>query len=285
MLPTPCATANELLYNMCPKDFGPEDNATGEALLMEVHFPSIPYQNVHPIERWASIAGGIALAASGLRRPPAACAVRIMAGAGLIRRGLTGKCEIYTLLGMRSLPSGKPVPYELGVRARAAVTINQPREKVFAFLRQFENLPRVMRHLKSVEENGEGRSHWVAEGPMGKSVCWDAEILNEERDRLIAWKSLPGSQVDQAGSLRFHDAPGGRGTEVRAELQYNPPAGVVGAYVARFFDREPEQEIVADFQRLKQYLETGEIASTEDQSHGRTEPEKKVLPAMEEAMA
>ena len=90
----------------------------------------------------------------------------------------------------------------------------------------------------TVTQSDPKHSHWVAEGPGGRSQYqWDAEIINEVQDELIAWKSLPGSEVDSAGSVRFNDAPGGRGTEIRVELQYNPPAGIVGAWVARFFVR------------------------------------------------
>jgi uncharacterized membrane protein len=104
---------------------------------------------------------------------------------------------------------------------------------------------------------------------MGRKVEWDAEIINEYPNELIAWKSLAGADVDSAGSVHFSDAPGGRGTEVRVELQYNPPAGVAGAYIAKLFGHEPEQAIIEDLHRMKQFLETGEIASTEGQSKGR----------------
>jgi uncharacterized membrane protein len=252
---------------------------------MQVIQQTFPYQNLHSLERWASILGGVALAASGRDKSLFGCTARLVAGAGLVHRGLTGRCEVYRVLGVRTAPSDAALPYELGIRARAAVTIAQPREKVFEFLRQLENLPRVMRHLISVDTLENGRSHWVAQGPAGYEVKWDAEVINEIPGELVAWKSLPGSDVDQAGSVRFRDAPGGRGTEVRVELQYNPPAGIVGAYVARLFGREPEQEIAADLQRLKQFLETGEVATTQSQSRGGTEAGKRVRRTLEEVIA
>jgi uncharacterized membrane protein len=146
--------------------------------------------------------------------------------------------------------------------------VNESRPSLFEFWRNIENLPRFMRHLVSVEQRDPARSHWVAQGPGDRKVEWDAEIINEIEDALIAWKSLPGGDVDSAGSVRFADAPGARGTEIHVELQYNPPAGIVGAYVARLFGREPEQEIEADLGRLKQYLECGEVATTEGQPRG-----------------
>lgn len=252
---------------------------------MEVIRPTVPYQNVHSLERLASIAGGIAIAASGRHKGMFGCTARLLAGASLVHRGLTGQCEMYRVLGVRTAPSDATLPMELGIRARASVTIAQPRDKVFEFLRQLENLPRVMRHLISVETGENGHSHWVAQGPAGFKAKWEAEVINEIADELVAWKSLPGGNVDQAGSMRFRDAPGGRGTEVRVELQYNPPAGIIGAYVARLFGREPEQEIAADLQRLKQFLETGEIATTESQSRGGSEAGKQVRRTLEEVIA
>jgi uncharacterized membrane protein len=252
---------------------------------MQVIRPTRPYQNLHSLERWASVLGGVAVAASGRHKGLAGCTARLVAGAGLVHRGLTGQCELYRVLGVRTAPSTATLPYELGIRARASVTIAQPRDKVFEFLRQLENLPRVMRHLISVDTNENGRSHWVAQGPAGYEVAWEAEVINEIPGELVAWKSLPGSDVDHAGSMRFRDAPGGRGTEVRVELQYNPPAGIIGAYVARLFGREPEQEIAADLQRLKQFLETGEVATTESQSRGGSETGKRVRRTLEETIA
>jgi uncharacterized membrane protein len=197
--------------------------------------------------------------------------IRMLLGAGMIGRGLTGRCHLYRVLGVRTAHSDATLPYELGVKARAAVTVAHPRHEIFTFWRQFENLPRFMRHLISVDQKDEKRSHWVAEGPGTDSTYeWDAEIINEIPDELIAWKSLPGSEVASAGSVRFSDAPGNRGTEIRVELQYNPPAGIVGAWVARIFGREPEQEISADLKRLKQFFETGEVATTAGQPNGVT---------------
>jgi uncharacterized membrane protein len=225
--------------------------------------------NVHPVERVASVLGGSLLAISGIRQGRSGI-LRMLTGAAMIARGATGHCQLYQALGVRTAPTGKntSIPYELGVRARAAITVNYPRATLYEFWRHLENLPRFMRHLDSVEQQDSSRSHWVAQGPANSKVEWDAEIINEIPGELLAWRSLPGSDVDSAGSVRFTDAPGNRGTEIRVELQYNPPAGVLGAYFARLFGREPEQEIEADLGRLKQYLETGEVATTKGQPKG-----------------
>ena len=169
--------------------------------------------NVHPLERWASVAGGAVLAFSGLRRGVGGIP-RVFAGAALLHRGLSGHCEAYRMLGVRTAPSDATIPYKAGVRARAAITIDAPRDEIFFFWRQLENLPLFMKHIVDVTMGEDGRSHWVAEGIAGSKLRWTAEIINEIQDELIAWKSLPGGDVDSAGSVRFQDAPGGRGTEV-----------------------------------------------------------------------
>ncbi len=235
---------------------------------MEIIRPNIRYVNVHPVERWISVAAGGWLVTTGARRGTHGV-LRMLTGAELIRRGVTGQSGMYRAFGVHTaVKQGDRLPYELGIRARAAVTVLQPRQDIFQFWRQFHNLPRFMKHLVSVNTLDERRSHWIARGPQDRRVEWDAEIINEVPNELIAWKSLPGSDVDSAGSVRFKDAPGERGTEIRVEMQYNPPAGIIGANVARLFGREPEQEIQADLNRLKQYLETGEIPTTENQPKG-----------------
>jgi uncharacterized membrane protein len=224
--------------------------------------------NVHPAERWLSLIGGGALAFYGLSKGRHGIG-RTVAGLAIMKRGITGNCEAYQALGIRTAPSGSTIPYELGVRARASVTIAESREKIYQFWRDLQNLPRFMQHLESVEPREDGKySTWVAKGPADKPVRWEAEMINDIPNELIAWKSLPGSDVSSAGSVSFKDAPGGRGTEIRVELQYNPPGGVIGAYVAKLFGREPEQEIRGDLARLKQYMESGEIATTAGQPAG-----------------
>jgi uncharacterized membrane protein len=132
-----------------------------------------------------------------------------------------------------------------------------------------------MKHLVSVDVLSETRSHWVARGPAGRRLEWDAEIHNDVENGLIAWRSLRGSDVDSAGSVHFKDAPGGRGTEVVVHLQYNPPAGMVGATVAKLLGHDAETEIESDLYRLKQFLECGEVAVTEGQTRGGQAPTRR----------
>jgi uncharacterized membrane protein len=150
-----------------------------------------------------------------------------------------------------------------GVRVERVVTINKPIEQVYAFWRNFENLPRFMRHLESVRVTGNRRSRWRAKAPAGMTVEWEAELVQEQEHAWIAWRSLPGADVENSGSVRFDRAPGARGTEVRVQLQYHPPAGAVGRGIAWLFGEEPAQQIAEDLHRFKQLMETGEIPISE----------------------
>jgi uncharacterized membrane protein len=149
-----------------------------------------------------------------------------------------------------------------------SVTVNRPIADVYQFWRDFENLPRFMQHLEAVEVMGVRRSHWVARAPAGKQVEWDAEIVDERRNELISWRSLDGSDVRHAGTVRFREAPGDRGTEIRVELDYDPPAGAIGSAIAKLFGEEPSQQLRDDLRRFKQVLETGEVVLSEGSPEG-----------------
>jgi uncharacterized membrane protein len=157
----------------------------------------------------------------------------------------------------------------MAIEVRRAVTINRPRSEIYAFWRQLDNLPRFMTHLKSVANTGNRTSHWVAKGPAGSDVEWDAEIVQEVQDEYLAWRSLPDSEIPNRGEVRFKDAPAGRGTEVHAFFTYDPPAGAVGAAVAKIFGEDPDSQTREDLRRFKQILETGEVPTTEGQTSGR----------------
>ncbi|MCW2879036.1 MAG: putative rane protein [Sphaerisporangium sp.] len=151
---------------------------------------------------------------------------------------------------------------------RAAITVNRPRQEVYRYWHDFENLPRFMAHLESVETIAGGYSHWTAKGPARKSIEWDAEIVEDIPDELIAWRSTEGAAVRNSGSVRFTDAPGGRGTEVRVEITYDPPGGKVGLAFARLLGEHPEQQVRDDLRRFKQVMETGEVARSDGTPEG-----------------
>lgn len=152
------------------------------------------------------------------------------------------------------------------------MTINSSPDEVYRFWRDFENLPRFMSHLESVRITGDKRSHWVAKAPGGTTVEWDAEIIEDVPNKLIAWRSLEGADVENSGVVRFESAPGGRGTEVRVEIVYNPPGGVLGAGIAKLFGEEPGQQIKGDLYRFKQVMETGEVVHSDASIHRGMHP-------------
>jgi uncharacterized membrane protein len=140
-----------------------------------------------------------------------------------------------------------------------SVLVNRPAHELYQFWRNFENLPRFMDHLESVTVIDENQSHWVAKAPAGTRVEWNAAIHNEIEDELIAWRSLPGADVNNAGSVHFTPAGEGR-TEVRVVLSYEPPAGKMGAAIAKLLGEEPSQQVEDDLRRFKQVMEA--IVST-----------------------
>jgi uncharacterized membrane protein len=218
--------------------------------------------NVGDIERWTSLIGGGALALLGLSRRSLGGLGLAALGGALAYRGATGHCPMYGALGFSTAERRGPVtsiPAGHGVRVETSVTINRPREELYQFWRSLDNLPRIMRHLKSVRIVSPTRSHWIAKGPMGTSFEWEAEIHTERPNELISWRSLPDAQVDMAGSVHFLPTPGGLGTELRVLLKYDPPAGKIGAEVAKLLGDGPEEEIAEDLRRFKRALEAGGI--------------------------
>jgi uncharacterized membrane protein len=232
-------------------------------------------QNVGDWERIASLAGGAMLAAYGLFKAQRGRLPLAALGAMLAGRGATGRCQMYAALGVDTAHPERTkatvIPAQHGEKVEKAVTINRPASELFAFWRDLKNLPRIMQHLKSVEVRDDGRSHWVAEGPLGRTAEWDAEVLNERANELIAWESLPGSAIDTAGSVRFKELPGKRGTTVTVSLKYNPPAGKVGAWAAWLLGDDPQAMIAEDLRRFKQVMEAGETATVDGQPSGREE--------------
>jgi uncharacterized membrane protein len=231
--------------------------------------------NVAEAERWASALGGAALTAWGLKqlreeRSPAGAMIAA-AGASLIARGATGHCPVYAATGMSTsrTDTREALSGPRGVNVEQAATINRRPEELYAFWRNFSQLPRIMSHLISVHEIDARRSHWVAKGPAGRKVEWDAEIITEIPNELIGWRTLEDADVVSAGSVRFRPAPGDRGTEVRVRLQYDPPAGKLGATIAWLLGDEPSQAIQEDLRHFKQLMEAGEIPTIEGQPRGR----------------
>ncbi|HEV2827765.1 MAG TPA: SRPBCC family protein [Pyrinomonadaceae bacterium] len=234
--------------------------------------------NVGKYERIASAVGGGALLGYALKNRSKGGIALGLIGAGLLYRGATGQCEAYRALGVNTATdSGEDVARD--VHVEKSITISAAPEDLYSFWRNFENLPRFMEDLESVTQLDGNRSHWVAKGPGGKKVEWDAEIYNEKQGEFIAWRSLPESDITNAGSVHFETAPGGRGTYLKVVLNYNVPGGKAAALFAKLFGGEPGQLVESNLKRLKQLIEAGEIPTTAGQTSGREPmPEGSTLP-------
>jgi uncharacterized membrane protein len=221
--------------------------------------------NVGKDERLISAGVGALLALYGLKRMRLGS---ILIGAGgvlLLQRAITGHCDLFEMLGVNtaggSSGAARPEEYfDRGIHVKESFTIDRSPEELYNFWHNFENLPRFMKHLKSVTTQGDNRSHWVAKGPAGMDVEWDAEVINDEPNRVIAWRSLAGADVDNAGSVRFVPAPSGHGTQVSVTMDYIPPAGRAGALAAKLFGRDADQMVREDLRGFKRLMEAGEVA-------------------------
>jgi uncharacterized membrane protein len=232
--------------------------------------------NVHEYERIASLAAGAALMAFGLFRAQRGRLPLAALGAATAWRGLTGYCSVYRALGIDTLGGDEDrksnatvIPAQTGEKVEQSVTIARSARDLYAEWRKLTTLPRIMRHLQSVEVNPDGTSHWKAQGPLGRSVEWDAEVLNEREPELMAWQSRPGSTVDVAGSVRFDELPHSRGTKVTVALKYSPPAGAAGAWLAWLLGSDPAASIADDLRNFKRIMEAGELPTTSGQPSGR----------------
>ena len=163
--------------------------------------------------------------------------------------------------------------------ATRSVTINKPKDEVYEFWRDFENLGRFMQHLELVEDLGSGRSHWVAKAPAGTTVEWDAKLTEDIPGERLAWQSLAGSDVYNSGSVQFRDAPGDRGTEITVRIEYEIPGGAAAAKVAKLFGEEPSQQLRDDLRRFKQVMETGEVVRSDGSLGGAGQGATKQRPA------
>ena len=184
-------------------------SGSGEGAIASSHPKQV---NVGDRERWLSAVGGGAMAAYGLKRGGLGGALLLAVGGSLAYRGVTGHCSTYSALGVNTATPAEPSAYfERGIHVQESVTINKSPADLYAFWKDFENLPRFMNHLNRVTKLDDTRSRWEAKAPAGTSVSWDAEIINDEPNALIAWRSLGGATVDNAGSVASSPAPTGGG--------------------------------------------------------------------------
>jgi uncharacterized membrane protein len=186
----------------------------------------------------------------------------------IVAVAVTGVAVLDLLSSVRHRPAERGLLSGV-VDVEKFVTINRPAEECYLFWRNFQNFPRFMEHLESIQLLDDRRSHWKAKGPAGATVEWDAELTVDQPGKLLAWHSIEGADIDNGGTVSFERAPGGRGTIVRVQMQYKPPGGQAGALVAKLlFGEEPAQQIDDDLRRFKQLIETGEITTTAGQPSG-----------------
>lgn len=210
--------------------------------------------NAADVEHLATLLTGGLLLFSGLRRQDTLGSALKLGGLALIFRGQQGYRRLYKALGL-------PMPYEptgvgrQNVRVESTILVKRPREEIYRIWRNFQNLPVFMDHLTSVHEIDDTRSIWVARAPAGMVIKWDAEIINDIENELIAWSTLEGSGVDHAGSIRFTDEDGH--TRIKIVLRYDPPADRIGIWIAKIFQNDPQRQIDRDLERFKAIMELG----------------------------
>jgi uncharacterized membrane protein len=212
---------------------------------------------------WARVAGDVkdlVLLASSL--PKAADRRKVVAAHGAV----VGVAAL-DVLAAASMSRTKPDDSDDPTHVTAAITVARSPEEAYSFWRDFTNLPRFMAHLESVEPSGNGHTHWRAKAPIGH-VEWDAEVVENLPGRLIAWRSVEGASVANAGKVRFDPAPGDAGTEIRVDMRYAAPGGVVGTTVAKLMGEEPQQQVEDDLRRFKQVIEAGEVVRSDGSPEG-----------------
>lgn len=222
-----------------------------------------PFQNVSNFERAISIGVGAMLVYSAInnfRRTPVRAIFRAGLGAAMVIRGASGNCPIYSSLHVDGTKTSS-------VNMRTTMIINRPRSEVYAAWRNLSSFPKFMTHLKNVTETSATQSHWEAKIPLASpvSISWDAEIIKDEPNSLLSWRSLPGSTIDNAGKVEFRDALGNQGTEVKVTIVYRPPAGNIGTGVARLLNPVFRKMVKEDVLGFKQYFElqrTSEIIAS-----------------------
>ena len=224
--------------------------------------------NMSGTERWVSLVLGGGLLVLGLRHGIRDGLMLAITGGALLYRGATGQCPWYKVAGIDT-SSRRPrpavsVPHGRGVKVESSVLVNKSPEELYNYWRDLENLPRFMDHLVSVKSEGDQRSHWVVKTIGNAEISWDAEIVNDIPNELIAWRTVENSDVDHAGSVRFEGT--GIATRVKVTMEYRPPAGKLGVGLAKIFGQEPRQMIEGDLQRFKQLMESIQIASVGGQA-------------------
>lgn len=232
--------------------------------------------NVGDGERMVSLAAGTIVGLLGLSRRSLGGLLVAGVGAGLVYRGATGHCHAYDALGIDTTEDHGDERSEeqiarRGIHVSNAFLINRSPADLYAFWRNLENLPQIMTHLEEVRVIDERRSHWAARLPRvagGSRLEWDAEVTGDEPNSLIAWRSVPSSDIETSGQVRFEPALGDRGTAVRVFMNYVPPGGVLTTLLAPLLNKGSLRLIREDMRNFKRIMEVGEVPTIIGQPHG-----------------
>jgi len=237
---------------------------------MRITKDNMKEKNMSNAERFISSAVGsllLARALTGKKAKPLFPVLMAVGGVELIRWGFSGNGLLHQAFGINTAVKGQApmasVRHGENIKHIKYITIDRPPEEIFRFWRNSENLPRFMEHLKEVKITGPNTSHWVVKGPAGTTVEWDAVIHNELPNKLIAWRSIETSDVNNAGSVEFNSARDGHATDLKVEISYEPPVGKIGATIAKLFGEEPGQQLEDDLRHLKHLLEKRLTPETE----------------------
>lgn len=215
--------------------------------------------NMRGMGRGLQIAGGALLLAGALRaRSTMGRVLLAVAGSGLLYTGAAGRAPALARLGMGTSAAGAQ-PGRGAQHVVRTILVDRPADELYQFWRDLENLPRIMSHLESVRTIDSQRSYWRSRGPLGRTVEWEAEITHDVPNRELAWRSLPGAEVQNSGVVRFTPSPLGSGTQLQVEMQYTPPGGRLGSVVAWLTGEEPRRQLDDDLQRFKQMMEGRQI--------------------------
>ncbi|GAA4730859.1 SRPBCC family protein [Flavisolibacter ginsenosidimutans] len=242
----------------------------------QAHIGDSGVVNVGQTERMVSVGLGAFLLSSGLGNltsHPIKGLLRTLVGGALLYRGVSGHCPVYASMGKT-----KGVSHTQAINIRTGLIVNKPKDEVYAFWRKLENLPLFMKHLASVTEIDQKHSHWEADVPGGVGrIKWNAEIVKEEDGQMIGWQSIPNSTINNAGKVTFKEALGGQGTELEVVISYHPPAGELGAGIAKSLNPVLEKMIRQDIMNFKDYIETKHQSpannySTSSQSNTNNNP-------------
>lgn len=232
----------------------------GEAGTVHISNP----ENKSTNERIFTAAGGAFLTVLGLKRGGLLGMIAAAAGGALLYKGASGRWPLDDI-GLQGSGNGD-------IDISTSLIIHESRDVLYSYWRNLQNLPNFMKHLENVEEISEKRSYWVARIPGGLgNIEWEAEIVREEENALLVWRSLPDSEIQNSGEVRFQDAPGG-GTRVKTRISYRPPAGEVGELAAKFLNPAFSEIIKNDLRHFKDFMETGNFRNPDYDLWEGTDP-------------